>query len=406
MAWDSRPLEDLKTISSWVDQGRYDEARHALARHLARSPHHGEARFLLAKVLAARKDLNGSVEQLHLVPYWSTKKPEALALEGRYDLTLGRARDAEAAWRACIEYDPGLAPPEYAKFYHDVNVDLIRLYRVEGRLAEARAATWRVYERTKPVNHPAILGLRLQTELRPIPPEEASRELRRYVAASPDDWQAVRALARVEQALGHPGEANRLIRACLAAWPDDPEVLSRPGGDPGGTRRPGGLGSSPGPFARLRSRRRDLEMPGIAREGAGDLDSARAAYLQATRLDPSDPDSWGRLAGVEKRLGQAEVAEGIAPVSKVRDARSELQRAYSDYRRATRPNRSVATDPTPVADPPGHALRDARMAARCRRLVEPDPGTLIWGRDEGEPVRGVAASSPPPPIAAEIRPSP
>src|SRR5437868_1351541 len=54
---DAWPLADLNTISGWMDQERYDEAGRALREHLRRSPHHGDARLMLARVLVARGEM-------------------------------------------------------------------------------------------------------------------------------------------------------------------------------------------------------------------------------------------------------------------------------------------------------------------------------------------------------------
>src|SRR5262249_59028427 len=105
-AWDARSLESLPSLSRWVDQKRLDDAEWELRRWLRQSPHHGEARMLLARVLAARGDLLGSAKELHRVPLWWPEKGEALFLEGQAFLGAHRAQDAEAAWQAFLAHDP------------------------------------------------------------------------------------------------------------------------------------------------------------------------------------------------------------------------------------------------------------------------------------------------------------
>ena len=74
---DTRDLPALKTISDWISQERYLKAEPALREHLRRSPHDAEARMMLARALAGRGDLLACASQLHQVPHWSPRKPEA-----------------------------------------------------------------------------------------------------------------------------------------------------------------------------------------------------------------------------------------------------------------------------------------------------------------------------------------
>src|SRR4051794_24278736 len=65
---DALPAPDLKTINGQVARREYAEAEAGLREFLRRSPHHGEARRTLARVLYLRGDRAGCAEQLHRVP--------------------------------------------------------------------------------------------------------------------------------------------------------------------------------------------------------------------------------------------------------------------------------------------------------------------------------------------------
>ena len=56
---DTRPLPDLNTISAWMQREQYAQAEPVLHEHLRRSPHDGEARMMLARVLAGSRRFSG-----------------------------------------------------------------------------------------------------------------------------------------------------------------------------------------------------------------------------------------------------------------------------------------------------------------------------------------------------------
>ena len=66
-----------------------------------------------------------------------------------------------------------------------------------------------------------MLAMRMRPELERVAPKESIDILRRYAAAAADDWEALRALARGEQALGNHDEAARLFQVCLKGNPQN-----------------------------------------------------------------------------------------------------------------------------------------------------------------------------------------
>jgi hypothetical protein len=132
---DTWPVADLATIDRLVAQSRFGESDRALREQLRRSPRHGDARMLLARSLAARGDMFGCALQLHRVPDWWPSKRQALYLEGESYLKVNRARDAEAAWRACVQDDP--LHPVPPKHHWAAAEGLIKLYAAQERWEEA-----------------------------------------------------------------------------------------------------------------------------------------------------------------------------------------------------------------------------------------------------------------------------
>src|SRR5271166_3020651 len=200
---DARPAPDIKTIEALMSREQYIQAESALRERLRRSRHDGEARLLLARTLAARGDTQGCALQLHEIPYWWPKK-------------------AETCWLAVIRDDPlHPSPPDITQA---ASHQLLGLYATEYRRDDAAEVIWETYERTSPADHPALLGMRVKSELEQLAPEATIGRLERYVAADRTDWEALRALARAELALGREEDADRDFQACLAGRPDDPRV--------------------------------------------------------------------------------------------------------------------------------------------------------------------------------------
>jgi Flp pilus assembly protein TadD len=321
----------MKSINAWIVRGRLDDAERALRDLLRRSPDHGEARMKLARLLARHADYLGCAEQLHRVPYWWPAKAEALFLEAQAYKLIDRARDAEAAWKACIADDS--LHPVPPRIFHGAARELIGLYILEGRLDEARRTVWRAYEASDRADRPGILVMRMRAELERIAHEEAVAKLRRYVGTTPDDWEARRALALEEQWAGDQAAANRHMAACLKARPADPvvwrtwlEILDQRGDHDG----------IQAALARLPpSARGDAEIwkfRGLARVWAGDLAGAAEAFARAARLNPYEGEYFYRLGISEHRLGRPDQARQHTQHSReLRQAEAQLHDAYFDY---------------------------------------------------------------------------
>jgi tetratricopeptide (TPR) repeat protein len=348
LAWEARPLPDLPAISRLMDKELYSEAERALRAHVRRSPHHGEARMMLARVLTAQNDLAGAADQLHQVPFWWPSKPEALFREGQVQMALGRARRAEEAWKACVANDP--LHPTPPRFFTSAARELIVLYEWEERRDEAHELIWRVYQQVEKKDHAAILIMSAWVELLRNDPAEEASKLSRFVAADADDWDARVALAKAEMARGNTAEATRQIQICLAARPQDLRgwrnwllILSK-GGDQAGLaaalkQLPEGADA-------------DAEIwtiRGLACERAGDWQGAADAYRQAVRLRPWADEAYYKLAIVEERLGEPTAAAADRQRQQaLRGAREQLRQAYDAYVDATQSPQLARMDLGPI----------------------------------------------------------
>ncbi|MFO0890861.1 MAG: tetratricopeptide repeat protein [Isosphaeraceae bacterium] len=369
---ESRPLPDLKTLSDWVGKGEYDRAEPALQEHLRRSPNSGEVRTVLARVLAARNDLLGCARQLHEVPPWWPTMADALYRAGQAYLMVDRAKDAEAVWQAVIERDP--LHPRPPEIFHDTCLELLKLYSTEDRWEDAAVVIWRAYEEANPVDHPILLSMRLRSELERVAPAEAIVPLERYVAADPTDWEAIRALARVELALGRREDAERHFQACLKGQPENPRAwrdylnMLNEAGDQEALesvlkRVPLGAEGEPDIW----------KLRGSLKEKARDWAGAAADYRKALELNPYARGCHYRLAAVEQRLGNAEEAGRYrTQADGLRDAQVKLRPAYAAFLDALARRNPEGPDlPTSLRQLAAicETLGWARLAVACNELA-------------------------------------
>ena len=359
---DNVALPNLRTVSEWIRREQYTRAEPVLREHLRRSSHDGEARMMLARVLAGHGDLLGCARQLHEVPFWWPQKAEALLREGQSYLKIDRARDAEAAWLHALRDDPlhSISP----ELFHDVSQELLKLYAIEDRWEDAYPVMWSAYERASLDERPVLLVMRMRPELERVAHKDTIAILRRYVGAAPDDWEALRALARAERALGNPDEAARLFQKCLKGNPDnvrawrDNLAMFLENGDQGAF-----LALLEAPPKSAETEPETWLFRAIASESKQDLQTAAKYFRKAIELNPFVSKYYYRLAMVEQRLGLNEEARAHrARTKEMNEARAQLGTAYSDY--------FVARDGSDGG---------AKMAAVCKQLASICE-TLGWSR--------------------------
>jgi thioredoxin-like negative regulator of GroEL len=187
---DTRPVAAPATIEAMIGRKQYVQAEAALRERLRVSPHDGEARTALGRVLAARRDYLACARELDQLPFWWPQKAEALFRAAQAFLMADRARDAETALLALLDSDP-LHPPDPG-LYHDAGQELLKIYATENRWDDFYEVIWKVYDRGAPQDRQLMLGMRMRSELERVAPAESIKLLRRYVAADPDDFEALR----------------------------------------------------------------------------------------------------------------------------------------------------------------------------------------------------------------------
>ena len=159
-----------------IDRRQTVEAELALHQRLAASPHDGESRAMLARILAQRKDSLGCARELQKIPFWWPNKAKWLLMEGTAFKQVDRMREAEAAWQAVVKDDP--LHPVDGKLLNTATLDLLELFAVESRWSDAARLIWSVYDRiSDPHDHEALLVMRMRTEMERITPAVAAEKL-------------------------------------------------------------------------------------------------------------------------------------------------------------------------------------------------------------------------------------
>lgn len=375
---DTRPMADARTIDRWIARGEAARAESELRERLRRAPHDVEARMSLSRALAARGDMLGCARELEKVPYWSPRRPEALFRAAQAFLMLDRARDAEAALLALMDDDP-LHPPDPG-IYHDASQELLKIYAAEDRWDDAYPIIWKAFDHAAPPDRPRMLTMRIRCELERVSPVERVKILRKYVAADPADFEALRALADAELAVGQRAEAIRHIEECLRGRPEDARVwrdyltMLQSMGERDAFREA---------IARVpKAAEGEPEIwmfRGQVKERDGDFEGAAADYRQALERNPNLLNAHYRLATIETRLGRRDRA---APHRKrweeLREAGVKLRQVDAEYRAAIQAAAAPEPKPTAIDDLKAatrrlgatcQALGWARAAEACRQII-------------------------------------
>lgn len=328
--WQARPPASLRRIDVLISGNRLDEAEAALRHLLSQSPRNGDARTRLARIFGRRKNYLELARQLELVPVWWPSRGEALFMIGQAYKQLNLASRAEAAWLECTVVDP--LHPVQSLYYSHAARELVALYLIEGRLADARATMRRAYLASDPSERPGILIMRMAMEVNRISHEESLETLRRYVAADPDDWEARRGLALEELAARQEETATRLLEECLRARPNDPAVL----------RSWLELHYQRGDRETIKAALRELpasagldaeiwKFRGLASEWDGDQEGAITAFTKAVELDRAEAEYLYKLGIAEQRAGHLEASrEHLRKSKDLRDAFPKMHDAYFD----------------------------------------------------------------------------
>ena len=302
-AW-THPLPRLVEIRKWAMAGNWPRAEAEVNVYLARRPKDADALMLAAQVAGAQHQLDRCAQLLDRVPDNSPLKSEALLRHGQVLWQLDDARGAEQSWQSAIRRAVG---QELRRFLILPRSELVALFALERRAAEARTLIWEMYpdhqERWR-----LLLAL-ARLDARSTSPQVGVPKLERIIERDPADVNARVALASYLIDLSRWDEAAEHAERCLELNPSEPraleivlqchlrnqqwdamdQALRRPDLDPNSAL-----------IWRLRGQR--LEAGGQRKE-------AEASFREALRLNPNDLVAHFQLAQLLLRADQRESAQ-------------------------------------------------------------------------------------------------
>ncbi len=211
------PLPKLRDIERWANAAQWERAEAAATEYVARRPRDPDGLMLAARVAAARGEMARCVSLLERVPSDSPIKIEALLRQAQALQALGYGQRQERAWLELIRAAERHAGKESAQCLR-AQEELVALYFLERRAAEAKALVWEMYPRHREKWRLLIALARI--EGKPARASLATPALERFVAVDAEDLPAHRALATY--ALDdRPDDALALARHCMNLAPDD-----------------------------------------------------------------------------------------------------------------------------------------------------------------------------------------
>ena len=240
---------------------------------------------------------------------WARVKPgsefAARAAENRARLlnNLGRYGPAEAVLDAALRHTPGITVADLHALRRAQN----RLYRFEGRIADARRllrATWA--EEPRPAE---ILWELWVIDFSPQPIEAWSEALSKADATDDRVWLGQGVVATLK---GDYAEASRRLDACLHARPDDPAVwrarldLARASGDEAGVWQ----AARRVPADRLEPSE-PLAVQAWLLARRDDREAERRALRTLVDIDPGRIEPLDRLAALEAAAGRRDEADRL-----------------------------------------------------------------------------------------------
>lgn len=365
-----RPLPDLAVVEAWIRAERYDEAERACRDWLARSPHHGHVRSMLARALAGNGRYLECARTLEEIPVWWPDRHESLFRAGQAYLEAKRAADAERCLLALLPDDP--LHPVPTEIFSDAGLKLIELYVTQERIDDAKSVIRQAYERASDDERPLVLGMRLRVELDRLAPQVTASDLNAYVEADPDDWRSRLALARAVEALGDRAGAESHWSRLLADRPHDPIVLRERCRT---LRERGDLDALEVLLDRLPLAARDHPAywsdRGAIASARGDLPAAIEAFETALRRDPHRGEDHYRLALALARAGDRDRARAhVARNKRLAASFAEMEEAYTQYIEAAEAQASDNPDAPDVV---------RRIVEACRELGMIEE-SIAWAR--------------------------
>lgn len=359
-------LPSLRLIDARIKDRQFERATRLAERLTRTDPRDPRVWYALARARAGAGDLEGSIEALRRIPDWSPRKADALFFEGKALLELKRGRQAESAFRACIEHDAsgsGLGV--------NARLELLALYAMEERTDEFRQVFGDVYPRLDAADRLAVLTMRMRLDYEQTKPETNAENLRQFVASDPRDAHARAGYAAALDKGGRLDDARREYLRAVADAPDSIQIRERAidllhrQGDVDGVARllsERGLGSDGRPEI--------CKFLAMNAQSSGQVELEIQLLQQAAQLSPESPEYKHRLAQALIRDGRKdEAAQVAAERARLGEAREALRLAWNDFAIA------YEADPQRIDADLLHKLAVACRSAGLEREAE------AWSRE-------------------------
>jgi tetratricopeptide (TPR) repeat protein len=288
-----------------IRDGRYERAAAALAR--LREP---TSRDRLARAEAARAlgRPDEALAELAAIPDGDPAAPRARLMTGEIELRRDRIRRGEEALQAALKLDPTLVPAHRQLIY------------VDGMLLRRRQLNehFHALARLGPLNFTDVFNWCL-TRNAVWEPHERVGDLRRFVAADPDDRGSRVSLAETLRQIGRRDEATRVLSVLPDSDPDARAVRARIALDRGDDRAVEAI-LAEGPvdhpeLARLRGR---------FALAHGDATAAVRHFRAAYAAEPDDRDTAFGLGTALALVGDRAAAEPFLRDSRAYDTLGAL----------------------------------------------------------------------------------
>ena len=302
--------------------GRYEEARGLLASLLDRRPDRAEVADRLGACEANLGNVEAALDAWALVPEDSELGPRVALDRARLALEHGRLAEAEES------LDPIAGRrDEIGKQAIRLTQQLLLFSGRSDQLPRWFERQWRTARDRGPRASVEILRSHWLAETQPLPIDAVRERLERYHREAPEDDRVWLGLADLARRSGRLDEADSWLDRCEGRRPHDPDVhLSRlewalTAGRPNEADRAlAGIPADRVDPARVASIRARLAST------RGDAEAEQEALERRVELEPGDAASWGRLADLAARLGDAPDRR-----SRLRARKAEIDRIKDEY---------------------------------------------------------------------------
>ena len=323
----------LDRIGLMIDRREFGPADRHIRRYIAAHPNDPEAIMLRGRLFGAQQHFDACARTLEQVPADAVERAPALLQAGRAWELARRRRNAERAWKECLQNAGD--DPELPLVQQHCRRMLCRLYAIERRRNELWAMTDELVQRIAPQQRHEPLSMRTRFEFEMVDPQVALVELEPAIEQDPEDWITRRAIGQYQLEASNTEKARAQLYRCvqadrdsLAAWEAWLRCLFETADIFGLEQAIPDLPPAADASAECWKYR------AIVAERKKDLDGAIAAARRAVELRPSEGEHYHRLGQLLMQAGDKDNGQAmLARNQELQDAQQQLRDGFDAYRR-------------------------------------------------------------------------